>query len=350
MIEDEHTHTESQLKVLFQDAPITKDDSPISSVPVLPQMALALGLLFVLFGVTYVGTNKKIVTEQKPRADIIVTDQLPAQVAEVSNTDIFEETVISAQSAIVWDAKRHKVLFNKNADDRRPLASITKLMTALIAYELLDPSTPVEITNTALRADGDSGFHDGEMFTMQNLADLTLIESSNDGASALGAAVGTIIAPTSDTEQAFVHAMNVKAEELGLGSIHFENSTGLDISESEAGAYGSARDVALLMEYIIKYTPDAVTFTNLDAKVIYNKNGDSYAAENTNTIVDEIEGLMASKTGYTDLSGGNLVVAVNVGLDHPIIIAVLGSTQNGRFSDTDELLRRARLSVAQNAK
>jgi D-alanyl-D-alanine carboxypeptidase (penicillin-binding protein 5/6) len=180
---------------------------------------------------------------------------------------------------------------------------------------------------------------------MQNLADLTLIESSNDGATALGARAGSTVLPDEDPNAVFVQAMNLKAEELGLTKTYFKNSTGLDISETQAGAYGSARDVALLMEYIITNVTDAVALTNTDVTTINNKNGDYHLVKNTNEVVNDIDGLIASKTGYTLLSGGNLVVAVNVGLNRPVVVAVLGSSYDGRFADTMELIERARLYI-----
>ncbi len=67
--------------------------------------------------------------------------------------------------------------------------------------------------------------------------------------------------------------------------------------------------------------------------------------KNTNEVVQNIDGLIASKTGYTDLSGGNLVVAFDAGLNHPIIVTVLGSSQEGRFSDTLKLINEARNAI-----
>jgi D-alanyl-D-alanine carboxypeptidase (penicillin-binding protein 5/6) len=315
-----------------------------SPVPVLPQLSVALGLLVFVFGVTYIGASSVLT---KSQASDIHIEATPATstVDPVPLSHIFEDTEIEARSAIVWDVQTQRVLFNKNADDQRPLASITKLMTALVAYELLDPEDTVAISKRALQAEGNSGLNEGETFTMQNLADLTLIESSNDGATALGARAGSTVLPNEDPNAVFVQAMNLKAEELGLTKTYFKNSTGLDISETQAGAYGSARDVALLMEYIITNVTDAVALTNTDVTTINNKNGDYHLVKNTNEVVNDIDGLIASKTGYTLLSGGNLVVAVNVGLNRPVVVAVLGSSYDGRFADTMELIERARLYI-----
>jgi D-alanyl-D-alanine carboxypeptidase (penicillin-binding protein 5/6) len=136
--------------------------------------------------------------------------------------------------------------------------------------------------------------------------------------------------------------MNVRAKEIGLAHTTFKNSTGLDISPSEAGAYGTARDVALLMEYIIVHYPQVTRLTTIDATRVYNEDGAYHDVENTNDVVDDIEGLIASKTGYTELAGGNLVVAFDAGLNRPIVAVVLGSTQKERFTDILTLTESAR--------
>lgn len=320
-------------------------DQRVSPVPVVPQLSIALGLLVLVFGVTYIGAQGTIASK-KGSDDVRVETKLISQTQEaLSLSSAYKNLTLGAKSAIVWDVQEQRVLFNKNADEVRPLASITKLMTALVSYELLDPTDTVPITLSSLEPSGDSGFVDGETFTMQNLSDLTLIESSNDGATALGASVGNSITAESDPNAVFVKAMNIKANELGLTKTHFKNSTGLDLSPTEAGAYGSARDVAHLMEYIVTNITDAVALTNLGMKSIKNKDGAYHVAKNTNEVVDDIQGLIASKTGYTALSGGNLVVAVNMGLNRPIVTVVLGSSENGRFADTLELIERTRLYI-----
>ena len=95
--------------------------------------------------------------------------------------------------------------------------------------------------------------------------------------------------------------------------------------------------MAILFEYTLKNYPEileATRYKNIKFSSAENK----YSAENTNTIVDKIPNLIASKTGYTDLAGGNLVVAFDAGLNQPIIISVLGSTEEGRFSDMLQLV------------
>jgi D-alanyl-D-alanine carboxypeptidase len=317
-----------------------------STVPVVPQLGVALGLLVFVFGVTYIGATNVLTQGNRAQDDARIDATPPSRAQEARSLgSAFDNVVLEAESAYVWDVQNQRALFSKNGDERLPLASITKLMTALLTYELLDPTDTVAITLPVLRTDGDSGFVDGEEFTMQNLSDLTLITSSNDGAAALSAQAGAAILTEEDSDAVFVKAMNIKAEDLGLTKTSFKNSTGLDISETEAGAYGSARDASRLMEYLITHITDAVALTRLDITTINNNEGAYHLAKNTNEYVNSIEGLIASKTGYTKLSGGNLVIAVNAGLNRPVVVTVLGSSYEGRFKDALELLKRAKLYV-----
>lgn len=355
---DQYDDTQSGIhpESILHDAPLddladtlTEERRSISTVPVLRQLVVALGLLVVVFGTTYIGTIIALF-EEKTSDDLVTVEAQLAQAPEVPVTETynaFADTKLTADAAFVWDVRAQKILFNKNADEVLPLASITKLMTALVAYELLDESSDVDITVEAIREDGDSGFHEGETFSLQDLTDLTLIASSNDGAKALAAQAGAVLTSDRSASKTFIDAMNIRAEELGLANTHFKNATGLDLSPTEAGAYGTARDMALLMEYIIAHYPDVVALTKIDLTTINNEEGEYHVVKNTNEVVENIPGLIASKTGYTELAGGNLVVAFNAGLNRPIIVSVLGSTRNERFNDVLTLVEQARLQVSQ---
>jgi D-alanyl-D-alanine carboxypeptidase (penicillin-binding protein 5/6) len=327
--------------------PILKNPEP-GHMPVLRQLGVALFLLLFVFSTTYVGTLMALFEPEEQLSDVHVSTKLAVDTTTETETytDPFKNVKVKARSAFVWDITEQKILFNKNADEVLPLASVTKLMTALVAYELLDDETMVNVTIDAIKTDGDSGLSDGETFSLKDITDMVLIASSNDGAAALGAAAGNAVGSAVDPDRLFVHAMNLRASELGLTNTRFKNATGLDISPTEAGAYSSARDVALLMEYLIVHYPQVTRLTTTDATRIYNENGEYHEVENTNEIVDEIEGLLASKTGYTELAGGNLVVAFEAGLNRPIVAVVLGSTFNERFSDILTLTESARQLVA----
>jgi D-alanyl-D-alanine carboxypeptidase (penicillin-binding protein 5/6) len=228
-------------------------------------------------------------------------------------------------------------LFEKNPDQELPLASITKLMTALVAYELVPDNTLVTISNAAAAQQSGGNLAAGEIYKVKDLADFALISSHNSAAYTLAGSVGELLGEE-DTVSQFIAAMNIRADELNLSSLDYSNPTGLDISATEAGATGSARDTTFLMEYILLNNPEILTPTVKPYTRLYNQNGDYHDAQNTNNILTEVPNLLGSKTGYTDLAGGNLTIAFDAGYNRPVIITVLGSTRNERFDDVKKLI------------
>lgn len=256
----------------------------------------------------------------------------------------FTGVSLTGESAIVVDLSSGEVLFQKEPDAVRPLASITKLMTALVAAERLPRDGAIAITPDDLAPEGESMFVIGDEWKIPELLSFTLLTSSNDGARALAASAGAVInlaatetTSPDDNVESFINAMNAKAGLLGMSRSIFRSETGLDISSNESGASGSARDVATLLGYILKTHPSLLDVTAEDAHTFKSEGGTAYPAHNTNKVAREIPGLWASKTGYTDLAGGNLAVIINVDLNRPVAIVVLGSTAEGRFRDIQQL-------------
>jgi D-alanyl-D-alanine carboxypeptidase len=249
---------------------------------------------------------------------------------------------ILAESAYVLDLATFEVLYEKEGEAQMPLASLTKLMTALVAHEMLPESARVPITAEALREEGDSGFHENETYDAPSLLDFTLLTSSNDGAAALAAAAGAALSGPDDARAAFIAKMNETARRLGLSQTFFINPTGLDLSTTTAGSYGSARDVALLVAELSREYPHLLEATRAPAE-----NLAPGEARNTNTRTGDFPGLLFSKTGFTDLAGGNLAIAFDAGPGHPVVVVVLGSTREGRFDDASALAEAARRRIAQ---
>jgi D-alanyl-D-alanine carboxypeptidase len=254
------------------------------------------------------------------------------------------DLTLRADAVYVWDVAGQRALYKKNEGDTLPLASITKLMTALLAHELITDQTRVDVPLAAIQQSGNSGLVAGEELTVEELSQLALISSSNDAAYALGANVGALLGER-DPAQQFIEGMNIRANELQLPTLSFKNTTGLDMLVVEAGAMGSARDVSFLMEYILVNYPQILAPTTQSATRVYNTAGAYHDVDNTNAIATQIPNLLGSKTGYTDLAGGNLTVAFDLGLNRPIIITVLGSTRDARFSDVLELVAAVQESV-----
>lgn len=331
MTEQEHSH----------EVPVTGEETT-ERVPIFSQLTILAVVLFLLLGASVVPTLFSSVTPAATPAAFSGTE--PLADPQPPNTNVFDELSLQAQAAFVWDINAQRVLYQQAADEQLPLASITKLMTALIANELLTSTSTVTVSGDAINQDGASGLRTGEQFTLLDLSDLMLLTSSNDGAYAVAETLGREFDAAAPAE-AFVALMNIRAEELALTQTYFRNPTGLDITAEAAGAYGSARDVAFLMEHILTTQPSIIEATADPAHTVISENGLVHSARNTNQSVGSIPGIIGSKTGYTTLAGGNLVIAFDAGVNRPIIAVVLGSTWQGRFDDIATLVAQTQLAL-----
>ncbi len=317
----------------------TVDDTPpeamaVRRFPVLAQLSvlgLVLALIFSGMFIPNFLKSKNGTTNPALEAPLVTAQ------TNLTSIDTLDNISLEGKAAFVYDVKGKKALFTKGADTVLPLASITKLMTALIAHELIDDSKKISVPSSAISQSGSSGLAEGELISAQALSDYAMLASSNDAAYALANAVGAVI-DKNNPNQTFVNAMNIRAQELGFTNFIFYNPTGLDVDANDAGAVGTAREVSFLMEYILENYPSILEPSTFTSTRVYNEAGTYHSAENTNPIVTQIPNLLGSKTGYTDLAGGNLTIAFDAGYNRPIIITVLGSSYDGRFSDVKKLV------------
>jgi D-alanyl-D-alanine carboxypeptidase (penicillin-binding protein 5/6) len=239
---------------------------------------------------------------------------------------------IEAKAFYVYDVNANKVLFSKNEHDKLPLASITKLMTGFVVMDILPEGTLVKISKEDTALGSGTGLVVGESWKLKDLLTFSLINSSNDGIHAIASLANSI----NDTD--LVYLMNQRAKNIGMADTVFINETGLDVNETLSGAYSSAYDAALLLKNIIKQNSGLIESTNRASKNFVSESNISHYAINTNSALNKIPSLIASKTGFTDLAGGNLAVIFDAGFEYPIIVVVLGSSQTGRFTDVEKLV------------
>ncbi len=262
----------------------------------------------------------------------------------------FENISLEARAAFVLDLKTNTVLYAKNENEKLPLASVTKLMTALLARENIPESTVVTLTRDDLATEGDSGLRPGERWRIENLLSVMLLVSSNDAAHAVagfvGSKGGTEVNSVS-SHNSFVKLMNERALALGLDQMEFFNESGLDVSATQNGGYGSARNVAKLFEELWEKYPGTVEVSAKKDAHIFSEDNLAHILPNTNEIVGQIPGLVASKTGFTNISGGNLVVIFDKGMGDPVVVVVLGSSYKGRFDDMQKLVAASRAGGSQ---
>lgn len=269
----------------------------------------------------------------------------------INSIDYFKNISIEARAVFVFDIERNKVIFSRSGDEKLPLASLTKLMTAFVAKDHMGDNAVITLTRDDIEAEGDSGLREGERWRIADLLNTMLIASSNDAARAVASFVGsegqnTYTGDSVSARAHFVQMMNDKAKALGLTTMEFFNESGLDVTPqnkdglpAQAGGYGSAREVARLIVSLREKYPSALDITMYENKQIVSQDGIIHTLTNTDEAIENFPGLLASKTGYTNLAGGNLAILFDVGIGHPVVAVVLGSTYKGRFNDMQTLVQ-----------
>lgn len=239
----------------------------------------------------------------------------------------FDEVEVHAISYIVYDVLSGEVIAGKNHTLAYPLASITKVMTALTAVHVAPKDTLIVVSKKSVEDGYDLGLKSKQVWTLENLLKYTLVFSSNDGAQ--------LVADSLLGRTQFVKKMNTYAQELGL-NMQFTQPAGLD-EGGKLGGVGSAYEVAKMMVIARSELDDIMDPTTKTRATVISSNGPIRGIPNTNQYIDQIVGAEASKTGFTESAGGNLVISVDVALGHPVIIVVLGSTREARFTDAYQL-------------
>lgn len=231
---------------------------------------------------------------------------------------------VVARSYLVQNGSSGDVLLASYPDDRVAIASITKLMTVLVALEHAKPAEVVIVAPRAA-AVGESSIHlrTGERLTVLELVKATLIQSANDAAFALADYVGR------GDVAAFVSRMNAKASELGLRDTHFARPDGLDT----AGHYSSARDVSRLARAAMSIPLVRTVVRERTATISGGRTLHTW-----NDLLGSFPGLIGVKTGHTSLAGWSQVAAAR-GDGVVVYATLLGSTSRGqRNADLAELL------------
>ncbi|MEK9154320.1 MAG: hypothetical protein AAB798_02505 [Patescibacteria group bacterium] len=283
-------------------------------------------------------------------ASIIGTAPHQGQTAAISTPfNYFADIKIKGKAAIVIDISTGQTLYEKNSDIPLPLASLTKVALALAVADVLPSHAVITIPYYASGSNGDEHLSKGEKWRVQDIIDFTLVTSSNAGARILAESADNMIReryPEFPAGYAALSRMNELVKELGLQYTYFLNVSGLDISTTQAGSYGSARDMAALFAYAASAESSLFSGTAQNGVLLTSADGrGQVTVSNTNNVQGAIPGLIMGKTGLTDLAGGNLAVVFEVGLAHPVVAVVLGSTEKERFEDMQKLVIAARKSI-----
>ena len=293
--------------------------------------ALCAGLFATQPGIIYAAEDDPIITATP-------VPEHSAYYSQAADTDSIKGwptgPSIEGQSAVLMDAVTDTVLYSKNADEKLYPASITKIMTALLACENLDMNDTITMSQEAAYGieSGSSSIYaeTGEVFTVEQALMALMLESANEMALALAEKV-------SGSVKKFVELMNQRAEQLGCHKTHFNNPNGLHDEKH----YTTANDMMKIAKaawYNPLYRKFVTTQvyevppTNMQPETRYFLNhhkmmaGQSYA----------YDGVLGGKTGYTTNAGNTLVTYAKRG--NMVLVAVVLNSTNGAFPDTASLL------------
>ncbi len=318
------------------------DETPKTET--IPKRLLILNAIFVLL-ILFVFFAIQSATRN---SDITKEVEFPENTTE---SVAFSNIQLQAKSAYVFDVVKNEVIFKKNEFTQLPLASLTKLMTALTAVELFPKNSEITIQPEFLAVEGDSGLLANESWRLEDLIDFSLVVSSNDGVRSVASVIGAHNLNSADYNlgrKEFIAKMNENSQKLGLKQTYFINESGLD-EGSTSGGYGSAIDVAKLLQYILVNHPEILEATKY-ASITINSEDASHVAANTNVAISSVPGLLASKTGFTSLAGGNLAIAFDASIGRPILVVVLGSSIDGRFNDIGTLVKATLAHIAEGGE
>lgn len=224
--------------------------------------------------------------------------------------------LVSARSAILMEQNSGRVLFEKDAYQVKRIASITKIMTAILAIESGMLNEDVKVSEKAVRAEGSSIYlKPGEKIKLEDLVYGLMLRSGNDSAVAIAEHVGGSL-------DGFVYMMNQKAEEIGMSQTHFANPHGLDDHEDH---YSTAYDMALLTRYAMqneKYRE--ITGTKVHRSPNPNERWDRTWRNKNRLLTELYEYCTGGKTGYTKRAKRTLVTTATKGDMNLIAVTLNG--------------------------
>ncbi len=256
---------------------------------------------------------------------------------------------VSAASAVLIEQKSGRVLFEKDAHTKRRIASITKIMTAILAIESGKMDQFVKVSEKATHTEGSSVYlKPGEKLKLNDLVYGLMLRSGNDTAVAIAEYVGGSI-------DGFAYLMNQKAREIGMYDTHFANPHGLDDHEDH---YSTAYDMAILMRYAMQNK----TFQKISGTKVYRapnptENWDR-VWKNKNRLLTKYKYTTGGKTGYTKLAKRTLVTTATKGDMNLIAVTLNGpndwndhiSMYEGGFKgfDMTEIVTKGKLDISKN--
>jgi len=243
---------------------------------------------------------------------LLCITQFKNNIKAEQNTSVLKETDVDAKGAILIDYETGRILWEKNSNEPLPMASTTKIMTAITAIESGNLSDTVTASGRAASAPPTKmKLTKGEKITLKNLLYALMLQSSNDAAVAIAEHIGT-------TVENFCNEMTEKAKEIGAKNTVFKTPNGLDSENHHSTAY----DMALIARYALKNETFREIITT--RSVSFKSDKKSYSVTNKNRLLSEFAGANGVKTGFTGKAGHCFVGSAKRG-DLWLISTVLAS-------------------------
>ena len=267
---------------------------------------------------------------------------IPQEAGAVETEDEITASRLYARSAVLMDADSGRILFAKNGQEQRAMASTTKIMTCILALENGDLSDEVAVSAEAASQPAVRlGMREGQRFYLKDLLYSLMLESHNDSAVAVAEhIVGSV--------EGFASMMNKKAMELGCGDTYFITPNGLDAEDKTGVHHTTAEDLARIMKYCIMDSEKRDAFLEITRTESYTfsdcEGNGSYSCINHNSFLHMMEGALSGKTGFTAEAGYCYVGALRQD-DRTFIVALLAcgwpNNKGYKWSDTRKLMEYA---------
>lgn len=275
---------------------------------------LLMAVIFFGLGLIFY-SNKKRGTEASQEK--ITLPNLPDNIIKLPEKISDKKPNVFAKSILLIDVPTSYILYSQSPEQKTPIASTTKIMTAIIVLENYKFDEIITVPKEAVQVIGsDIQLRTDEKLTVEDLLNGLLINSGNDAAYALALKMGSI--------EKFVEKMNSKAQEFGLRNTNFKDPAGLDDT-----GYSTAKDLAVMTAYALR-NPKFVQITKTKEKTIYSTDGNiKHDLKNSNRLVAEFDysGAIGVKTGFTPEAGHALVAAVERN-NRTLVSVVLNTAEN----------------------
>lgn len=263
--------------------------------------------------------NGYVDNSQWQAASLLETPVLPVK------DQSFIAPIIGASGALAIDVDTGEILFDQNPHQILAIASLTKVMTAIVILEENDLDEIVTVGTNAAEIQGSRAYlRVGEKIKVSELIKALLVNSSNDAAVALAEHNAASV-------ENFVKKMNLKAESLGLNNTHFSNPIGLDSVDN----YSTAHDVAVMGRYLYR-KPIIKDIVDIKETTVYSVNGISHNLVNTNKLLGNYLNIKGIKTGSTEEAGLCLMAIGSNQQGKEVLSVVLGSPD--RFTETKVMI------------